>query len=103
MPINVGSRFGKRSISFNFEDQNSLIWLRRSPIGRWRTIVNPICIQEEARIEVVVMSVGEVYGLISFKSSSIRDCAMDNNPDWFWKWFLDVKPWESLDLICSTH
>lgn len=104
--VETGSGFGIRSISCNLEDRSFFLWLHRSTIGRWRVVTNPLCIQEEALaggIEVSVVFVGNVYGLISFKSSSIRDCVLKNNSDWFSKRFLDVKPWEAFDLASSSH
>lgn len=80
--------------------------LRRSVVGRWRVLVSPLCIQEEvlaAGIEVSVAIVGNVYGLISFRTTALRDSAMENNPEWFMKWFLDAKSWEMSNLISPTH
>lgn len=64
-------------------------------------IASPYCIQEETSVVGINMSVvfvGNAYGLISFKSSAIKDCVLENKSNSFLKWLLDVKPWESSDL-----
>lgn len=34
----------------------------------------------------------------------IRDCTLGNNSGWFFKWFIDVKTWESFELASpNTH
>lgn len=102
---NVGIGFEIRSIFSDLSDHSSLLWLRRSTIGRWRSKTNLCCIQEEARVAGLDMSttmVGNAYALISFNSSTFRDCALANTPGWFFKWFLGVELWESLDLVSSN-
>lgn len=65
----VRSGSGIYSISFDPVDHNSSSWLNRSTVGRWREVVNLLCIQEvalAAAIELQVAMVGYVYALISF-------------------------------------
>lgn len=79
---NVGYGSGIQSISFDLADQSSMLWLRRSMVGRWRLEANLLCIKEDAmvaRIDVSVAMVDNTYGLISFNSFAFRDCALGNN------------------------
>lgn len=55
-------------------------------------------------LDISMSKVDKSYCLFPFKLVSIRDCALDNSHEWFFKWFLDVILWESSDLApTSTH
>lgn len=78
-----------------------MLWLGRSAVGRWGSVANTLCIFENTNtvgLDLYVVEVGNAYYILSFSSSVFRDCALENIGDWFSKFFLDVKLWDSSDL-----